>query len=294
MTDCAKDFTANADTSGSLIPSSDEAEKKMGFAFKILFGAALAAIVLLVVVLCLYFWRFHEGFSSENADWGTFGDFVGGTLNPIFSLLAFFALLYTIKLQSRELRNSSEQLKKSAGSLETQNKHWEYQNFQSSFFTVFTIYNNSISDLFFSTRNGDYKGIQAFDRVVRVLLSDLESSQKHNPNVSFQDHLKNVFEDEEIESFCRNYVRVLIRALAFFDAYEIVQKEKKKLVNYFVKGIGSDESAISFYYSIYYYKTISALENIDFLPKKFNIYRGFFMDNKVGDEKQWLDYFKKR
>ena len=53
MTDCAKDFTANADTSGSLIPSSDEAEKKMGFAFKILFGAALAAIVLLVVVLCL-------------------------------------------------------------------------------------------------------------------------------------------------------------------------------------------------------------------------------------------------
>lgn len=41
--------------------------------------------------------------SSNKSDWGTYGDFVGGTLNPIFSFLAFVGVVLTVVLQARQL-----------------------------------------------------------------------------------------------------------------------------------------------------------------------------------------------
>lgn len=41
--------------------------------------------------------------SPSKQDWGTFGDFVGGTLNPIFSFLAFVGVVLTVVLQARQL-----------------------------------------------------------------------------------------------------------------------------------------------------------------------------------------------
>jgi len=45
---------------------------------------------------------------------GQFGDFVGGTLNPLLSLLALAAILWTIILQSEELKATREELKRFA------------------------------------------------------------------------------------------------------------------------------------------------------------------------------------
>jgi uncharacterized membrane protein len=54
-----------------------------------------------VVVLFAYFYNFdYRGdFSPSNGDWGTFGDYVGGILNPILGFLSFCALLVTIWFQ---------------------------------------------------------------------------------------------------------------------------------------------------------------------------------------------------
>lgn len=41
--------------------------------------------------------------SPSKSDWGTYGDFVGGTLNPIFSFLAFVGVVFTVVLQARQL-----------------------------------------------------------------------------------------------------------------------------------------------------------------------------------------------
>ncbi len=290
MSDLIKNSISIADDIESKIENGSE--EKISLAFKALLGAAVAAIILLVVVISLYFWKFHGRFSAKNGDWGTFGDFVGGTLNPIFSLLAFFALLYTIKLQSKELRNSTDQLRKSASALEIQNRHWEHQNFQSSFFTVFTIYNNSVSDLFYTYNNTQFKGRLAMDKVSRELAYGLNNSRKFNVSYSFEGHLNDIFDDEELKSFCRDYVSVLIRALAFFDAYQIDNVGRNQLVDYFVKGLGADESIISFYYSIYNYKSIENLKGVKFLPKKYNIYRNLVFSDQLTEEKQWLFYFR--
>ena len=69
--------------------------------WKILGGIA---VVLIVAVMVPYFLLFHYGLSTDREDWITFGTYLGGTLGPGFSLLAFIGFLYTILLQRTQIR----------------------------------------------------------------------------------------------------------------------------------------------------------------------------------------------
>jgi uncharacterized membrane protein len=79
-----------------------------------------AASTAIGIVFWLYFTNFTGGLSNKHDVWGTFGDFIGGTLNPILSFFALIALLLTIILQSRELEATREELKRSASAHEKQ------------------------------------------------------------------------------------------------------------------------------------------------------------------------------
>lgn len=72
----------------------------------------------MVATFVLYFMNFNEGLSADHARWGTFGDFVGGALNPILSFLALIALLLTVALQSRQTEISKKELELSRKELE--------------------------------------------------------------------------------------------------------------------------------------------------------------------------------
>lgn len=72
------------------------------------------AIILIASVLIAYFLKFNKGFSVSNGDWGTFGDFVGGTLNPLLAALAFYWLTSSIRLQLQELRETRNVLKETS------------------------------------------------------------------------------------------------------------------------------------------------------------------------------------
>ncbi|TCS32906.1 hypothetical protein EDC30_11917 [Paucimonas lemoignei] len=77
-------------------------------------GSALAFIVLAYV---MYFSRFHGGFSEKQDVWGQFGDFIGGTVNPLLSFLSLIALIFTVVLQTRQLEHSREELANSKAEL---------------------------------------------------------------------------------------------------------------------------------------------------------------------------------
>lgn len=55
----------------------------------------------------LYIYNFGPGqwfkLSHMPSDWGVFGDYVGGLLNPFFSFLAFIGVIFTVILQARQL-----------------------------------------------------------------------------------------------------------------------------------------------------------------------------------------------
>lgn len=83
--------------------------------------AALIAIGMTVVLVVfgiylLFFWS-HK-FSSDPAAWGQFGDFIGGTANPILSFITLVLLAFTLGIQNRQLNISSRELELSRKELE--------------------------------------------------------------------------------------------------------------------------------------------------------------------------------
>lgn len=69
---------------------------------RILVSAFVVALLLIAAVVSAYLYQFGVERSTCSADWGQFGDYFAGLLNPIFSLLAFGALMYSLVLQHEE------------------------------------------------------------------------------------------------------------------------------------------------------------------------------------------------
>jgi hypothetical protein len=72
-------------------------------ATKILVSAAAAC---LIVAVLAYVKRFGVTQSNDQAHWGEFGEYLGGLLGPLFSLLAFVGVLWSIQLQRQALEDS--------------------------------------------------------------------------------------------------------------------------------------------------------------------------------------------
>lgn len=60
--------------------------------------------------------------STDKGDWGTFGDYLGGTLNPIFGFFGFLALLATLSLQRKQLDEQRQAIKQQEEDMEAQRK----------------------------------------------------------------------------------------------------------------------------------------------------------------------------
>lgn len=61
----------------------------------------LLGVMLLVAELYNFQFGFHP--SDEKADWGTFGDYFGGVLNPIIGMLGFVGILNSLHMQQNQL-----------------------------------------------------------------------------------------------------------------------------------------------------------------------------------------------
>lgn len=68
-------------------------------------------LFILAILLLAYKLMFNGWFSSDQSDWGAFGDFIGGVLNPILSVLTLFVLALAYVMQREELKETKEALK---------------------------------------------------------------------------------------------------------------------------------------------------------------------------------------
>lgn len=61
-----------------------------------LFKKTIFVIILISILpISLYFYKFHSGLSSNPTDWASFGSYIGGILGPIFSGLSLLVLSVT-------------------------------------------------------------------------------------------------------------------------------------------------------------------------------------------------------
>nr|WP_152029972.1 hypothetical protein [Pseudomonas sp. LPH1] len=78
------------------------------------------SILAITLALLIYSNNFAAELSTSHSRWGEFGDFFGGTLNPIFGFLSVIALLLTITLQINEIKQTREAAQVSANALTKQ------------------------------------------------------------------------------------------------------------------------------------------------------------------------------
>jgi uncharacterized membrane protein len=91
-------------------------------------------------------------------DLATWGDFVGGTLNPILTFLTVIGLLVTIHLQQRELRLTRKELAKSSNALEAQNLTTKQQRFENTLFSMIEMLNQIVNAMDVDTGDGVKSG----------------------------------------------------------------------------------------------------------------------------------------
>jgi len=74
-----------------------------------LYVALLIGVGGWLLLIGLYFYRFPGGLSERPADWGVFGDYLGGVLNPILAFASFIVVLvslYENRIQAAEERRA--------------------------------------------------------------------------------------------------------------------------------------------------------------------------------------------
>tara|TARA_R110002072_G_scaffold31735_15_gene97655 strand:+ start:3759 stop:4592 length:834 start_codon:yes stop_codon:yes gene_type:complete len=117
-----------------------------------------ASVVAMFLVVGAYVVNFEGSISQSTETWGQFGDYIGGALNPIFGFLALLGLLLTISLQSRELSNSTRELKNSADALNQQNIGIAKQTFETAFFNLLQFQNDILKDIDIRADNANASG----------------------------------------------------------------------------------------------------------------------------------------
>ncbi len=72
---------------------------------------AIGLIISIPTAYIFWFWGINDSsLSVKSGDWGTFGDFVGGVLNPVIAFFAFYWLTKSVHYQKEELSETRQAL----------------------------------------------------------------------------------------------------------------------------------------------------------------------------------------
>lgn len=169
------------------------------------FNIAIFISVLILLVTCVaYFIVFSGGLSSEQSEWANFGAYIGGTLGAIFAFMSFLILLNAFNLQKEELSTAISALNKSADSNEKQVKNIEAQKFETTFYSLLQLHNQTLKDISINS-----------DRIKLLLDSCNKSDGLKKEDKSISGHLKYrqdmILADIELSQ----YFRILYQVLKF-------------------------------------------------------------------------------
>lgn len=95
-------------------------------ATSVVVSSCILLTYLFLVFLHIYSPNDNKSFTYSKSDLGTFGDLIGGVLNPLLTFITIGLLLWSIRIQGRELSAATEQSEKAAIALQqTQKIHEE-------------------------------------------------------------------------------------------------------------------------------------------------------------------------
>ncbi|CAI8721651.1 hypothetical protein BTW15_23355 [Pseudomonas syringae pv. tomato] len=172
----------------------------MKLIFTLIFSAFFA-------VYGIYFFKFHGPLSSGQDIWGQFGDFVGGTLNPILSFITIYLLYKTIVLQQESLQKTQEslalsrdsyelsktELSKSREFLDSQNQLIGLQKFEGAFYEISKLIIEAVNTSKHIFDGVEYIGSSGLDILLIKLLDEVEAKKSITWTNDFFDNNENFY-----------------------------------------------------------------------------------------------------
>lgn len=111
-------------------------------------GLLLVPAVCAAAAIVTYAVTFRDLPATENPQaWGTFGDFLGGLLNPLVSTLTLFVAISVWRLQRDELELTRKELEQSKLAMEDQAKTAEQQRQEQRFFDLLNVYQRTVESI---------------------------------------------------------------------------------------------------------------------------------------------------
>jgi len=208
---------------------------------------AIAALSCMAVVL-VYFSNFNGSLSTKTSTWGEFGDFFGGTLNPIFGALSLMAILGTLLIQSRELSHSTMALKE-------QSNHLDLQAFENTFFSLIRLNSDTAKNLSLedtekddsSSGRGAFKILYNRLKLAYERIKKYESQGMDEKEIILQSRLEFANKNSR---FYINYINGLERILDFIDKRCPKKIEQKIYQKILISQLSEYELALILYCSI--------------------------------------------
>jgi uncharacterized membrane protein len=218
-------------------------------------------IISLILLLCVgSFIAYGYVHPQTFKDLSTWGDFVGGTLNPILTFLTVIGLLVTIHLQQRELRLTRKELRltreeqaKSSKALEAQNLTTKQQRFENTLFSMIEMLNQIVNAM--DVGEGDKKiiGRDCFTRFYKRIQSlySMSNQQEFNGEIRIADDFDGLIAIksynriyDEMQSDLGHYFRVLYNIFRYIDQSEFADGIYAKILR---AQLSNQELLIIFY-----------------------------------------------
>ncbi|MFM2625648.1 putative phage abortive infection protein [Vibrio owensii] len=109
---------------------------------------ALVIIAIIPLGYLAWFWGINDyELSKDVSNWGVFGDFIGGILNPLIALLAFYWLTMSVLIQKTELSETQQILNQTLNSQLEQSLTQKQKRFEDSFYALLEQMNNVYQQL---------------------------------------------------------------------------------------------------------------------------------------------------
>lgn len=236
---------------------------------KLSFWIGGSAFFCALITIIIYILAFHESFSRDHAEWGQFGDFFGGTLNPVFGLLSLLAILIALLFQAKELSHSTVALNKQADYL-------RLQAFESTFFSMVTMHNENLKGLDLDeTEKERYYGRSIF----RIIHRRLKDSYTNCDDTDEMRKIKDAYGKfyKKNHRFIGHYLQTLNQIFTFIMLGDVSNLEKYWK---FIKAqLNEYELAIIFYHAL----TREDFVSIDIL-KKNDIFQDFEYETLINIE----------
>ena len=267
-----------------------KAEKNKDNIWRLIFPS-----VLVVVVLWLANWYLLE----KDVERGTFGDMFG-TVNALFSGLAFAGIIITIWLQKTELALQRDELAATRQEFIEQNETLSKQRFENTFFHLVSLFNEVINNLYYThtqlrvrgPSKTEYEKRQVFDVFFKLLRDNLNRSNflLENDGAGGQSYkaVENLIEEEQISNlrtaynkFYQDHMHILghyfmslYHIFKFIHTSNLTIKEKRFYAAIIRAQLSSTELFLIFYNALipelgypkflYLSKEYDILQNFDF------------------------------